>query len=302
MLNGQRFVTACLQRLAGQSSREDEILVVDNGSSDRTVALARAEPGVEVLEAPGLTIAGLRNLGASKARHEVLAFLDIDCLVCPGWRSTAERVLADPNVAAVGAYYDVPEDAPWLERAWWSFRPTHEHRTPFLISGNLVVRRAAFERVGGFDANLVTDEDTDLSRRLVAAGAVLVEAPDMRVIHLGNAKTLRQFYRKEKWHATSILDTMRRHRVDRPMLMTFLFLAGIALALVLLIPPLWRWWTPYVVLAALGLAPVATAAYRVLSHGNYRYFAALVPLYLIVYLARSAVLLEQVRRRLHSAG
>jgi hypothetical protein len=151
-----------------------------------------------------------------------------------------------------------------------------------------------FDAVCGFDERLVTDEDTDISRRLVAAGARLVEAPDVRVIHLGNAKTLREFARKEKWHATSILDTMRKHQMDRPMLLTLAFLVTVVLALLAVPLALAGTVSALALLPLPLLAPVATAAYRVTTYGNYRHFFRLVPLYFIVYVVRSIVIGEAV--------
>lgn len=291
VLNGERFIGRCLEQIVPEAGVDDEFIVVDNGSRDRTLEIVRGVAGTTLIEVPGVTIAALRNQGAALARNEILAFIDADCLVCPGWRAAVERILADPAVSATGSFYDVPEKSAWVERAWWSFRPRHEHRTTFLISGNFIVRRERFEAVGGFNESLVTDEDTDMSRRLTAAGALLIEAPAARVIHLGNAKTLRQFYGKEKWHATSILATMRTHRVDRPMLLTFLF---IATCLVALSVPLWvdGYRAAIAMLALILVAPAATAAFKVVRHGNYQYFLHLLPLYLIVYTVRTLVLAE----------
>ena len=296
VLNGERFIARCLEHIVREMRSGDEIIVVDNGSTDATQRIAHQTAGVKLIEAPGITIAGLRNRGAAAAGNEVLAFIDADCLVQSGWRAAAERVLSDTAVSATGSYYDVPEVSTWVERAWWSFRPRHEHRTSFLISGNLVVRKRAFSGVGGFNEGLVTDEDTDISRRLIASGAILVEAPSVRVVHLGNAKTLRQLFGKEKWHATSIVDTMRAHHVDRPMLLTFVFIATclLAAATPLLGVPLR--YVPLVALALILIAPAATALYKVVTCGNYRYFFHLLPLYIIVYIARTAVLIEALVR------
>jgi glycosyltransferase involved in cell wall biosynthesis len=296
VLNGERFIGRCLEHLRQEAGGDDEIIVVDNGSSDRTLEIVRDAGDTVLIEAPGVTIAALRNRGAAIARNEILAFIDADCLLCPGWRAAVERILADPAVSATGSFYDVPEQSTWVERAWWSFRPRNEHRTSFLISGNFIVRKSAFQAVGGFNESLVTDEDTDISRRLAAAGAPMVEAPLVRVVHLGNAKTLRQFYRKEKWHATSILATMRAHQVDRPMLLTFLFIITCGLAVLV---PLWLhgYRAAMVMLLLILAAPGVTAAYKVVRHRNYGYFLHLLPLYLIVYLARSLVLLQGLFRR-----
>ncbi len=297
VLNGERFIGRCLEHIRREAGSADQIIVVDNGSTDRTLDIVRSAAGTALLQAPGVTIAALRNFGARAASGDALAFIDADCLLCPGWRASVVRVLADPAVAATGSFYDLPDDATWVERAWWSFRPAHEHRTIFLISGNLVVRREVFDRVGGFDERLVTDEDTDISRRLVSMGATLVEAPSVRVVHLGNAKTLAQFFRKEKWHATSILATMRAHRVDLPMLLTFVFMISCALAAAALVLGVRGYPALIGIPALIMTAPVATAGYRVLRYGNRRYFLHLLPLYLIVYLVRSTVVVEALLRR-----
>jgi len=290
--DGERFIGRCLEQLRRESVKGDQIIIVDNGSTDRTAEIARNTPGTKVVVAPHVTIAALRNLGATLATNDVLAFIDADCLICAGWRASVERILADPAVAAAGSYYDLPENSTWVERAWWSFRPLYEHRASFLISGNFVVRKDMFAKVGGFDESLVTDEDTDISRRLVSAGAVLVEAPSVRVVHLGNARTLRQFFGKERWHATSIVAAMRSHRVDRPMLFTFVFIASCVLALAALPLGLAGYRPALAVPVLILVAPGLTAAYKVVNHGNYKYFFHLMALYLIVYYVRALVVAE----------
>ena len=200
-------------------------------------------------------------------------------------------------MSATGAYYDFPQGATWVERAWSSFRPRHEHRTSFLLSGNFVARREVFASAGGFDAHLITDEDADISRRLVSTGAVVVEAPSVRVVHIGDAKTLRQFFGKEKWHATSIVATMRAHRLDRPMLLTFVFMITCGLAVAGVPLGLTGYKAAAAVLSLILVAPGATAAYKVVTHGNYKYFFHLLPLYLIVYVVRTMVVVGALLRR-----
>ena len=122
----------------------------------------------------------------------------------------------------------------------------------------------------------------------------MVEAPDVRVIHLGNAKTLRQFAGKEHWHATSIIDTMRAHKIDKPMLLTFVFIATIGLALAA-IPLLAMGYQSALLLPLVILfAPMLTAVYRVITGKNYRYVFHLLPLYFIVYVVRSWVIVRAV--------
>src|SRR5687767_11645745 len=75
-----------LDALAGQEmSAEYEVIVVDDGSSDGTVAIAEHAPGVKLLRQDRLGPGEARNTGARVARGRVLAFTDADCRPIPGW-------------------------------------------------------------------------------------------------------------------------------------------------------------------------------------------------------------------------
>jgi GT2 family glycosyltransferase len=82
-------------------------------------------------------------------------------------------------------YSDVPGDIGWLE------------------GGNLFVKRAAFERVGGFRTDLVASEDVDLSFRVRKAGFRVICDPRIVNYHDGDPQTLIEFFRKERWRGTS---------------------------------------------------------------------------------------------------
>ena len=71
-----------------------EVLVVDNGSTDDTIAVAKRH-GATVLQAPHATVSALRNLGAKKSTGDVLAFIDADCTVVPGWFDALKPYLQD---------------------------------------------------------------------------------------------------------------------------------------------------------------------------------------------------------------
>jgi glycosyltransferase involved in cell wall biosynthesis len=276
---------------------DDEVIVVDNGSIDNTLGIVREFAGVRILEHPGLTISALRNRGASAATNEILAFIDSDCLVCPGWRENALRVLSDPATQVTGSIYDLPESPAWVEEAWYSFRRTTPTDTHLLLGGNLVVSRDVFNGVEGFDESLITDEDADICLRFMAKGHRLREEPQVKVIHLGNAKTLGQFYRKRKWHSTSILDTMFSQRLDKPMVMTLLFiLAALVSAMSLLAMPFYD--VPLIlVIGPVLVVPLVTVLYRFLQHRFIGFFFQLWLLFLIFYVARTVAIFEALLKK-----
>jgi cellulose synthase/poly-beta-1,6-N-acetylglucosamine synthase-like glycosyltransferase len=128
-----------------------------------------------------------RNLGASVSRGDLLAFLDADTIPEPGWLDELERALT-PGVEMVsGAILDGTPDSAWgtvgymLEFLEW----VPERRLPpgHAAGCNLLMRRAAFERAGGFPEDLWPGEDTVFSVPFAANGT-LAFAPHARVTHM----------------------------------------------------------------------------------------------------------------------
>lgn len=292
VLNGEKYIQQCLSCIIAEMDSDDELIVVDNGSTDNTPAIVKGFEQVTLLERPGVTISTLRNQGAKAATKRHLAFIDSDCLVCSGWRKAAVEVLSDPSTSVTGSIYDLPESPAWVEKTWYSFRPMTQTDTHVLLGGNLVVDRQVFQAVGGFDEKLITDEDTEICLRLTANGYVLKEDPTIRVIHLGNPKTMRQFYRKVKWQSTSILNTMFKQKIDKPMARTLLFMLACCFLLVSLAAlPFVR--LPLVVATMLVLAiPLVTVLYRFWQYRYFRFFFQNWILFLIFYVARSVTVLK----------
>ena len=294
VLNGSRYIGQCLDHIAAEKAAEDDIIVVDNGSTDDTLDIARRYDNVTILQHPGITIAALRNRGAEVAQNDLLAFIDCDCLVCPGWRQAVEDVMSDKSIVATGSIYDVPEKSTWVERAWLSERADNVMKINYINSGNLIVRSFVYKEIGGFNEALETDEDYDIGARITVKGYTMLHDPAVRVIHLGNAKTLKQHFQRKFWHSTSMLETVKRNGLDKPFIMTLAFLF-FGLAFISLLPiSLHNKFIFIGSLLGLIVVPVATALYRVLMYKNYRYFFELIILYLVFYLARISALFRAV--------
>ncbi|NTU41851.1 MAG: glycosyltransferase [Nitrospirales bacterium] len=214
-LNMESYLPLCLDAIGKQTVAPDEyeIIVVDNGSTDRTVAIAR-KYGAFVLDVPGKSIAALRNRGAEKAQGEFIAFIDADCIISSQWLANAIRHFHDPKVAAVGAYTTVPDDATWVE-SYWSLQNRGVEgvfSTSWLPSANLFVKKIFFMEIGGFNENLETCEDSDFGYRLSNKYSVLSDFALVSV-HLRDPKTIGQFYRKEKWRGKGNLRGLFSHGI-----------------------------------------------------------------------------------------
>lgn len=207
---------ACLQsiEISAVEAVGYEVLVVDNGSTDNTIAVAERY-GATVLQDPHATVAALRNLGAEKSTGDVLAFIDADCTVDPGWFESLVPYLQDQSVICFGSPPTIPRQSTWVQRCWYQIRKKAStdgvaFDIEWLESMNMFVRRDAFWKVGGFDESMITCEDYDLCTRLNEHGSIRC---DNRIIaiHHGEADTPARFYGKERWRGSSNFQSLRKH-------------------------------------------------------------------------------------------
>jgi glycosyltransferase involved in cell wall biosynthesis len=183
--NEESCLDACLQSLANQSRPADELIVVNNASTDRTREVAAARAGVSVVDEPVKGLVRARARGYAQASGDVLVYTDADCRAPRGWLAAVERELVGrpASVAVTGPYrfYD------WDAIGRLGARLYDFTLAPFahvlsqrvlrigavLYGGNFAVRRSALDRIGGFDTSIeFHGEDTNLGRRLAAVGEV----------------------------------------------------------------------------------------------------------------------------------
>jgi GT2 family glycosyltransferase len=191
----------CLRSIrAGHGAEQVEVVVVDNGSTDRSPEVARAF-GARVLVLEHLRVSELRNRGASQASGDVLAFVDADNEIGPGWLDAVVENFEHPKVGATGARYRAPADGTWVQCAYDLLRGETRGRADvsWLASGNLAVRRSVFHTVGGFDTSLDTCEDVDLCHRIGAAGWRILGDARLTSVHHGDPSTLRDLFKSELW-------------------------------------------------------------------------------------------------------
>jgi hypothetical protein len=156
-------------------------------------------------------------LGARQSTADILAFIDSDCLIDATYLLRAWDVLKATGAAATGSKHQLPEDpVGWIEGTWHALHLRPEDGwANYIPSGNLVVRREAFEEVGGFDPTLQTGEDAEFCQRLNAGGDRVYSSSRVSARHLGNPKTILAFVRRERWHGLGMLGTLRGNPLDK---------------------------------------------------------------------------------------
>lgn len=161
------MVGEAIASLLAQSRPPDEILIIDDGSTDDTArVLAGFGPALRVLHTPGLGPSGARNAGLAAAQGEAVLFLDSDDLLAPDALAALEAALAGMPDALLAHGTLAIDILPGGTRG-----PLAETvaTMPVLI-GTVLFRTAALRAIGGFAAGLRFGEDTDLFCRVREAG------------------------------------------------------------------------------------------------------------------------------------
>jgi glycosyltransferase involved in cell wall biosynthesis len=191
--NGARFIGKALASITRSRTQPIEILVIDGGSTDGSADIARAMPGVTVMQQMSSGIAAAYNQGIACARGCVLAFLSSDDVWLPGKLDRHVQALQDDpelllSVCMMQHFLEPGHVMPA------GFRPELlTELRPGLVMEALVARRSAFDLVGLFDPTLSTAEDTDWFARARDAGlriAVLPEVLLRKRVHGANASLI----------------------------------------------------------------------------------------------------------------
>jgi glycosyltransferase involved in cell wall biosynthesis len=199
--NAGRYIAEALSSVLAQEYRPQEIIVVDDGSTDDTAAVAAAIEGVRCFPIPHGGIGAARNAGVEAATGELLAFLDADDRWPPDKLARQVLALADePAVDMVFGHvsqFHSPElDADQRERLQCITEPQ-----PGLLAGAMLVRAAAYRRVGGFNTTLAVGEFVDWHARAMDAGlreCMLPQVMLFRRVH-GSNTVIQQSDRKSDY-------------------------------------------------------------------------------------------------------
>jgi glycosyltransferase involved in cell wall biosynthesis len=240
--NEEKMIRKCLQSLAGLDFPRPsfEVLLVDNGSTDLTVEIARSFStlfNLTILQKTEARISALRNFGVSKAKSDIFAFLDADCLAPAHWLKRAVERLRNEDVGVAGSHYLIPENSGWVARSWFGdLAREKQGNVSWVPAGDLFVTRRIFQGVGGFDESIQTNEDCEFCERVRAAGLRVVGDAGLGVVHLGTPQTLTGFYAKICWHSSDglrvLIRDFPRTSNARPLLFglwTLMSLAGVLL-------------------------------------------------------------------------
>lgn len=246
--NRRDLIVRCVEALIHQDCSGFEIVVVDDGSTDDTVERLESLRGkceergiaLEILVNPDNCGANpSRNRGIRRARGEVVAFLDSDCIAEPSWLRLLLVGFSGENVAAVTGLVTDPTPTNIWEL---TFKGTHRLGRPGpahrLIAGNMAIRKTLLQkfmldedygyRAAGETPDLKTSGRSDeegIFLKLRAAGYQMIACPEAEVYHehyYDRPAFFKQAYRGGRSAARLVYKFDLQHRIDMlPFIVTY---------------------------------------------------------------------------------
>ncbi|MFZ0888493.1 MAG: glycosyltransferase, partial [Candidatus Binataceae bacterium] len=202
--NAERTMRDCLESLRRLDYPNYEVVIVDDGSRDRTAEISMDFPEFRLIRQPNKGLAIARNVGMQAARGEIIAYTDSDCVVDPHWLTMMIRTMLEGGFDGCGGPNYAPHEDGRVAAcvAASPGAPCHvlvgDDRAEHLAGCNMVFRRTALRALGGFDPRFTAaGDDVDICWRMLDAGFKLGFSPAAFVWHF-RRNTIKAYYGQQR--------------------------------------------------------------------------------------------------------
>ena len=231
--NSEKYIREALDSLANQTVLPEEVIVIDNGSTDKTVNIIHEFinnhkniniiTDVEFKKGPGAA----RNKGIWLSTCDIIAFTDSDCRADKEWIANIKKQFFDPEVVAVGGtvYIDNPQNT--IEKYQTTLQPSENNpevhflhkndifKGNFLVTNNCAYKSNMIKKINGFDESFFeAGEDADLNIRflnvLSSSNKILINIKKIKIFHKPR-KTLKQLLKQLFTYRLGFARVMKVH-------------------------------------------------------------------------------------------
>jgi glycosyltransferase involved in cell wall biosynthesis len=207
--NGAKTLWECLDSLVKLDYPDYEVILVNDGSTDRTARIAEEFPEVRHYRQANRGLSVARNVGARLASGEIVAYTDDDCVVDEHWLHYLVRAMLDQQVEGIGGPNITPDFDSWVAKcvAASPGNPSHvmldDRHAEHVPGCNMAFRRSVLLGMGGFDPQYrVAGDDVDVCWRLLDAGLSIGYAAGAMVWHYRRA-TINAYGKQQKGYGRS---------------------------------------------------------------------------------------------------
>jgi glycosyltransferase involved in cell wall biosynthesis len=194
VFNEEKYIGQCLQSLKKQIEAPDEIIVVDNASTDRTAEVINQFP-VKTLTESLKGIIPARNAGFDAAKYDIIARCDADAIVPPDW---IKKIKADFEKSKIDGlsgpivFYDLPLKTTLWVRLFFTFMRFIQKGSETIVGPNMAITKKIWQKIRNsvcLDDRMV-HEDVDIGMHVLQAGgaikmdtSLVVQISGRRIIH-----------------------------------------------------------------------------------------------------------------------
>lgn len=197
-----RQITQCVASLLNQQFDDEfEIIIVEN---DRNMLLKDEISSLPVIYAvePRTGSYWARNNGIMKAKYEIIAFTDADCVVAPEWLQQLVNGFDDNSIGGVAGKTINEESDLSIIRSQRNVlledglqHLNHIYHAPYAPTCNIAYRSSVLKALNGFDGNFKSGGDVDIAWRMERMGLKMAYAPKA-IVHFGCRKTIKDYYKQ----------------------------------------------------------------------------------------------------------
>jgi biofilm PGA synthesis N-glycosyltransferase PgaC len=217
VLNEASNIATCVDSLLAQDYPRErfELIVVDNGSSDASLDILSAYlPRLVLLQEAERGAAAARNAGIAAAHHDIVAFIDGDCVAHNQWLIGLVEPLEDPSIGVSGGTIQTLQPATEIELFGESLHDqalSCSEALPSASTANWASRTEDLRQIGGFDPEFLAGEDSDLSIRMSQAGHGFRHQPTAIVYHR-NQGSFGNLFREGYRHGFAFVKVAKKHK------------------------------------------------------------------------------------------
>lgn len=193
--NEEKHIENCIKSILGQNKKSDEVIVVDDGSSDRTLEIARKYP-VKVMRTDHQERSRARNIGWQTAKGDIVCFAEADSTFDRDWLCQIERKFSN------GAKAVIDRRALWRPKTFIQrslqadFDLRYQNYVPF---NAWAMSKEVLRKTGGFDPRVIPAEDRELGTRIKKEGFEIEFAPKAIQYHHGEPDSLVSYLKRCYW-------------------------------------------------------------------------------------------------------